>query len=110
MVDLDDTVLLGYVLGVDDDHGILALPDLDQDPAYLGHFANDGGTLPTREAELSTYVIESDDRSNARHQGIAGDSHMVTIATRNICAGEEIFVTYGPEYWKEQSTYADAAS
>ena len=72
------------------------------DPLYLGHFANDGIPIPpTCETELAPYVIQSSNTANAVHQPCEG-CHMVTIATRDIHAGEEIFVSYGPEYWIEQ--------
>jgi len=72
------------------------------DPSYLGHFANDGIQIPpTCETELAPYVIQSSNTANAVHQPCEG-CHMVTIATRDIHAGEEIFVSYGPEYWIEQ--------
>jgi len=101
----NNPLFLGYVLFVSEDYGVLGLSALDEDPAYLGHFANDGGTMPVSERELSIYVLESSERSNAMHQGISGDAHMVTVATRDIKAGEEIFVTYGPEYWREQPSF-----
>ena len=72
------------------------------DPSYLGHFANDGIQIPpTCETELAPYVIQSSNTANAVHQPCEG-CHMVTIATRDIHAREEIFVSYGPEYWIEQ--------
>ena len=77
-----------------------------KDPSYLGHFANDGAANPPRrESELAAYTIESANKANAMHKSCEG-CHMVTVATRDIKAGEEIFVTYGPEYWSEQSTFA----
>ena len=89
-----------------DNWGIVALPELDEDPAYLGHFANDGARAPTNSAELASYVIDSNEMSNAMHQDLL-DCHMVTVATRDIRRGEEIFVTYGPEYWMEQDSFCD---
>jgi hypothetical protein len=98
--------LLGYIVHVNDDIGILALPSLDQDPAYLGHFANDGViTIPTTENDLPAYVVESEQKANAMHNDIDGGSHMATIATRDIAKGEEIFVSYGTEYWMEQPSF-----
>jgi hypothetical protein len=75
--------------------------------SYLGHFANDGIISPPLcESELAMYVIESNDISNAMHQECQG-CHMVTISTKSIKAGDEIFVTYGPEYWSEQPSFGD---
>ena len=96
-----------YMLrAVSDEWGIVALPFIVDDcAAYFGHFANDGASNPpTCEAELSLYVLESNSKANAIHQPLK-DCHMVTVATRNITKGEEIFVTYGPDYWMEQSSF-----
>lgn len=106
MEDLPES-MFGYILFVDEDYGILGLPKFDNNPAYMGHFANDGANMPKRESELASYVLESNAIRNAMHQGISGDSHMVTVATCNIAAGDEIFVTYGPDYWREQPTFVD---
>jgi hypothetical protein len=113
-----------YMLrAIHEDWGIVALPELydndnddnNNDPSdsssasasYLGHFANDGVISPPLcESELAMYVIESNDISNAMHQECQG-CHMVTIATKSIKAGDEIFVTYGPEYWSEQPSFGD---
>lgn len=108
MDELDDS-LFGYMLTVDDDYGILGLPDCSDSTtspgSYLGHFANDGAALvstPNKndfETSERIYTSETNSKCNAKHTSIAGGSHMATIATRDIRAGEEIFVTYGPEYW-----------
>jgi hypothetical protein len=111
--DLDETLISGYIVFVDEDYGVLGLPDYDDDTSYLGHFANDGATMPTREMELSSYMLESNERQNAMHRSIGvgdddvGGCHMITVATRNIKAGGEIFVTYGPEYWREQPSFTN---
>jgi hypothetical protein len=103
-----------YMLrAIHDDWGIVAVPEIvveDDDPTYLGHYANDGAERPpTCESELAAYVIESADRANAVHQPCQG-CHMVTVATRDVKAGEEIFVTYGPDYWREQASFVPSVS
>lgn len=101
--------LRAYTLhaGVSDNNvGIFALPSMDANPAYLGHFVNDGVTsIPMTSKALSSYMLESSDAANAVHQDILEGCHMVTLARRDIRAGEEIFVTYGPEYWMEQPDF-----
>lgn len=103
---LDDNRLIstmsGYILQVSQDRAIAGLPLLDQDSAYLGQFANDGGRPPRCESQISSYVLESYELANAMHQPLLG-CHMVTVATRSIREGEEILVTYGPEYWMEHA-------
>lgn len=90
---------------------------MDDDPAYYGHFANDGAgylaleicTAPSLaiemglEERIAEYVSESEDLANAAHKPLEGGGHILTVATKDIKAGEEIMVTYGPEYWLEFS-------
>jgi hypothetical protein len=108
---LETSPLTDYILAVGDTpYSIMGLPVLDTDPAYYGHFANDGaghffanqegGEGVGIEEGIANYVLESIDLSNAMHKALE-DCHMVTVATRDITEGEEIFVTYGPDYWME---------
>eukprot|EP00978_Attheya_sp_CCMP212_P043214 scaffold278002_cov50-Attheya_sp.AAC.1 len=105
--------LTEYALEVCDSYTLLGVPDLDANPAYYGHFANDAaghfagvsnGFGVGVEEGLAAYVLESVERSNAKHRPLE-KSHMVTVATRDISEGEEIFVTYGVDYWIEHSAY-----
>jgi len=108
MDDLEYPLQHEYMLRAIYDHwGIIAIPEIfgNDDPTYLGHFANDGAQHPpTCESELAAYMIESTDKANAIHQPLE-DCHMITTATRDLKAGDEIFVTYGPDYWREQASF-----
>jgi hypothetical protein len=97
-----------YCIGVTDEYSIMGLPHLDQDVAYAGQFINDGvATPPATEAQLEGYVVESQTKVNAQFLPLE-DLHMVTLATRDIQKGEEIFVYYGPVYWIEhKATWRD---
>lgn len=96
----------GYVVQATDDVGIFGHSQLDKDSAYLGHFCNDGATsIPTSTEELASYVLESQDGANASHEGLCNDSHMVTVAIKPIRKGQEVFVSYGPDYWIEHNQF-----
>jgi hypothetical protein len=122
--------LTAYAVSVDDHYSIMGHPELDGNPAYFGHFANDGAGefafegpnsqnnlraslelgLDTGtdeelgvEDNIAAYVLKSLEVSNAMHKSLVDGLHVVTVATRDIVAGEEIFVTYGPDYWVENS-------
>ena len=100
--ELVDSWWLDYSLAEDDDYAVVAIPGLNQDPAYLGHYANDGARLlGVDESAADEYVAASERARNAQHVDIEGGLHMVTLATRRIRSGEEIFVSYGEEYWLE---------
>lgn len=92
----------GYVVQVCDTYSVLGLPHLDIDLTYAGHFANDSCRALSPK-DLSRYVLKSQERANAQHQQVMG-LHVATVATRAIEPGEEIFVTYGPDYWRDQWT------
>jgi len=117
--------LTSYAVSVDDHYSVMGHPALDTDPAYYGHFANDGaGHLALEgpnsqnnlqaaielgldtdedglgvEMNIAAYVLRSLEVANAWHKSIADGSHVVTVATRDIKAGEEVLVTYGPDFW-----------
>ena len=60
---------------------------------------DDDGEIGVEE-NIAAYVLTSIEIANAMHRSIDEEgSHIVTVATRDIQAGEEIFVTYGPDYW-----------
>ncbi|KAL7526034.1 hypothetical protein ACHAXR_001282, partial [Thalassiosira sp. AJA248-18] len=115
--------LTSYALSADHQYSVMGHPALDDNPAYYGHFANDGAGqmalqknsasniqaslelgLDTEgemgvEENISAYVLQSLEVANAihKHRPFDGEElHMVTVATRDIEIGEEILVTYGP--------------
>ena len=86
-----------YAIMVDDSYSMLGLSSLDDNMAYVGHLMNDGAKLDGF-GSIERYMEESAARANAGHDCLLG-CHMVTVATRNITAGEEVLVTYAPRYW-----------
>lgn len=78
-------------------------PRLGADPAYLGHFANDGSTCAV-PADVAQYDASSKTAANADHVNLEG-CQLATQATRPIEAGEEIFVSYGAGHWLTHSGF-----
>jgi len=107
--------LTDYVISVDDHYSVMGHPDLDDNQAYHGHYANDGaGYLALEkgnpilgldeesmgvEGTIAAYVLKSFEIANASHRPLEGGLHMATVALRDVEEGEEILVTYGPDYW-----------
>ena len=92
-----------YALSIDAIYSVVGLSSMRDDMAYVGHLANDGARLeglggPDMRLLLPAYMQASQRRANAGHETVEG-CHTLTIATRDVTAGEEIFVTYGPKYW-----------
>jgi hypothetical protein len=93
-----------YEMEINKYTSIVADPQIGfKDPAYLGHFGNDGVALyefdPTSR---ETYSKASVERQNAAHFVMEG-AHMVTVATKPIEKGQEIFISYGEGYWLSRS-------
>ena len=81
-------------------------PARDDDPAYLGHFANDGASVGAGDgAARDAYEAASAAAANAAHVTLEG-AHFATVATRAISAGDEILVSYGEGYWLTRSGFA----
>jgi hypothetical protein len=73
------------------------------DPAYLGHFANDGATLYEFDsASREIYTNATAARCNAANLVVEG-AHMATVATAAIAKGNEVFISYGTGYWLSRS-------
>ncbi|KAL7530228.1 hypothetical protein ACHAXR_007098 [Thalassiosira sp. AJA248-18] len=95
--------LTSYSVSVDECYSVLGHPSLDDNPAYYGHFANDGASIDELgldfdeglgvEENIAAYVGKSKEVRNAMHVTFRGGAHKVTVATRDIKAGEEILVT-----------------
>mmetsp|Transcript_18185 Transcript_18185/g.28103 ORF Transcript_18185/g.28103 Transcript_18185/m.28103 type:complete len:250 (-) Transcript_18185:417-1166(-) len=100
------SLLESNCIGVSEEYGILGLPHLDQDMAYVGHFANDGARPPRNEDDLTRYSIESEQIANAQHVPLE-NLHVVTVALRDIQKDEEILVSYGPEFWRGHTSTWD---
>ena len=73
-------------------------PRRDSDPAYMGHFANDGAMCDLSGQDQSAYREASKRSANADHVTLEG-CQLATQATRDITSGVEIFVSYGEGYW-----------
>ena len=94
--------LTSYSVSVDNKFSVLGHPLMDDNPAYYGHYANDGASIEMSldieeggvEEAIAAYVSRSIELANAMHKPFKEDKlHMVTVATRDIKAGEEILVT-----------------
>ena len=93
-----------YELKIGNRHSIVADPLLADDAAYLGHLGNDAAMLNSRDqTDVATYIDASLNGRNSDFFVLEG-SHMVCIATTNITKGNEIFASYGCDYWFSRSS------
>lgn len=82
----------------------VGFPELVDDPAYLGHMANDAVGPETSVAE---YERKNAKRANASFIPLHSMLHHGIIATQPITAGSEILVSYGVEYWQKLQEHHD---
>ena len=73
-------------------------PRRDSDPAYMGHFANDGAMCDSAGGDQEMYREASSIAANADHVTLEG-CQLATQATKDIASGAEIYVSYGEGYW-----------
>ena len=72
-------------------------PARRDEPAYLGHLANDGSTCAS-PTDKETYRRDSTRAANAEPVLIES-CHFALVATRSIQTDEEILFCYGEGYW-----------
>eukprot|EP00928_Gymnodinium_smaydae_P072235 TRINITY_DN55632_c0_g1_i1.p1 TRINITY_DN55632_c0_g1~~TRINITY_DN55632_c0_g1_i1.p1 ORF type:complete len:259 (+),score=49.96 TRINITY_DN55632_c0_g1_i1:114-890(+) len=86
-----------YAYDVDGLYALVGLPQLDQDPAYLGHLCNDGVAVAECRDAID-YESKSIIANNAAFQSIL-DAAVAVVALKRIGEGEEILASYGHSYW-----------
>ena len=87
-----------YAFEVNSFYGIIGCNHFTDDPNYLGHFINDGAKTNSTEKQNEIYLKISNLKRNCKFH-ILKDLHVAIIATKNINIGEELFITYGLNYW-----------
>ena len=92
-----------YNCKISDYYSITGHPQLDKDPSYTGHLINDRYVCDFKKITPSVYLELSAKKTNAIFKNLKNNTHVSVIARRDIIPGEEIFVTYGIEYWSGQA-------
>lgn len=97
----DDPELEKYKMIVNKYYSIIGNPEDFNSCSYLAHIANDGEKLNKDLGKgcETLYLINSLLKCNSRLFSIL-DCHVALIALKDIKNGEEIFCTYGINYWK----------
>ncbi len=93
---------------------IVGNPNDIDDPAYLGHMANDVAQLKTTASpqEITIYERVAEKGANAVLCIDREDrpTAALVVARRNIQSGEEIFVSYGAHYWITTTAFLEQAA
>lgn len=80
-------------------YAIIGSPRFDKDPNYLGHLINDGVYNPWSKSVYS-YERDAYKTDNCDFYYIINNLHVGIMATKDINKGEELFLSYGIDYWK----------
>jgi hypothetical protein len=88
-----------YEIKINDMTSLVADPNCVNDPAYLAHMMNDGAPCwQDSFSARSEYSQRTVQKYNAAIVPIQ-DCHYAAVATKDIQANQEIFVSYGEGYW-----------
>lgn len=87
-----------YCFGLNSFYSIIGCNHFTDDPNYLGHFINDGAKTNSTEKSNEIYLQISNLKKNCQFKTLK-DLHVAIVATKNINIGEELFITYGLNYW-----------
>lgn len=88
-----------YSCSIDSKHIISGCPDFTDNPSYLGHMINDRFVCDHDKITPEIYFELSLKKTNSMFVPIADNIQVAVVARRDIKAGEEIFVSYGVQYW-----------
>ena len=86
-----------YTYEVGNNYRIIGSPYFTENTNYMGHFINDGSKLDSSESSKE-YLEASLLKSNCGYCHLK-DLLVAIIATENIKKDEELYITYGIEYW-----------
>lgn len=88
-----------YSYSIDTKHIISGCPDFVDNPSYLGHMINDRFVCDYDKITPEIYLELSMKKTNSMFVPIADNIQVAIVARRDIKAGEEIFISYGVQYW-----------
>jgi hypothetical protein len=98
LIELSSDFFYNYLVRLTDNINISATPELYDNPTYIGHMINDGTKIiPTSSEQINEYNESSQLRANCCFKYY--NNLLFVIATKNIKKNEELFVTYGYDYW-----------
>ena len=88
-----------YAYDINEYYAIIGYEYFKDDSNYhLGHFINDGAKTNSTENSNKIYNEITRIKMNCIFYNLK-DLHIAIIATKDIEFGEELFISYGIEYW-----------
>jgi len=91
-----------YAMQIDKLISIHADPVFKDDVCYLGHFVNDRFKPDGAKITPAVYLQLSEKKANCAYHMFPEGLHVGIVTTREIHGNEELFATYGIDYWLGQ--------
>jgi hypothetical protein len=91
-----------YMFSFPDGRYIIGAPEIDNDPLFLGHFANDANTCREETRHIYDRITPILTNATIYSFGRGSDDRLYCaglVATKDIAADEEILIPYGSMYW-----------
>lgn len=92
-----------YCFDLDNYYSICGYKYFIGDSNYLGHIINDGAKHNSTKRSEEIYMKISIIKSNCVYQRLKNNLHLGIVSTKDIKAGEELFATYGINYWRSHN-------
>lgn len=88
-----------YAFSLSKKYTMIGNPFFNSDPSYMGHLINDGAKSGSSSQSVALYQKITLLKRNCEFYDLH-DLHLAVVACRDIKEGEELFVSYGPDYWE----------
>lgn len=95
---LDFSVIRDYGFEINQNQVISGSPLLTNDVCYLGHMINDS-CRPNSNLSLQEYKQKSIQGANCEFKFLARNLHVGILTVCKVQKDEELFISYGPDYW-----------
>jgi hypothetical protein len=82
----------------DTPYHVIGHPDFHDNPTYIGHMINDSAKPMLARQSYEIYLRVSLARRNCEIR-VASNISIAVVAVKDIEPGEELFMTYGLQYW-----------
>lgn len=89
-----------YSVSFYDDYTVIGDPEFNTDPNFLGHMINDA--VKPIDNNINEYLKKSNELKNCEIISMAyNDVPYISliVSTRDIKVSEELFISYGTDYW-----------
>lgn len=103
LIELCSDFFREYLVQLTETINISGTPEIYDDVTYVGHIINDGTRIiPTNKNMIDEYDVSSKLRQNCYFKYY--NNLLFVIANKSISKDEEIFVSYGGNYWLSDKT------